>query len=250
MDPLTNLYTWQSPYAYIRNNPIFFVDVNGEGDPLAEMKIRQNQASHLFGKVRTQNGVQNSKNQQGFDYYAPSGTPISAVMDAEVVSIVTNDRGDYGKQIVLKIVADDDANTVYYAFYVHLSEINVQVCDKAAAGKEIGKSGNTGNASTMTGDDQHLHFELRTIQSPGLGLTGRENPNNIVTNKFYSQDPDANTNQTNTGVVKVDINATATKQDKNGTETVLNNYTPDSNVTNTTVTNTTTEGDKKEEGSK
>ena len=36
-DPLMKMYSWQAPYAYIRNNPIFFPDVEGEGDPLAKM---------------------------------------------------------------------------------------------------------------------------------------------------------------------------------------------------------------------
>ena len=79
VDPLTKMYPWQSPYAYIRNNPIFFVDVEGMGDPLAVMQARANRASNLQGIVRTpisgQNaGVPNSQAHQGFDLTAAPGT--------------------------------------------------------------------------------------------------------------------------------------------------------------------------------
>ena len=40
-------------------------------------------------------------------------------------------------------------------------------------------TGNTGNAETMQGDDQHLHFEIRVIELPGKGLSGRINPREL-----------------------------------------------------------------------
>jgi murein DD-endopeptidase MepM/ murein hydrolase activator NlpD len=39
-------------------------------------------------------------------------------------------------------------------------------------GQIIGKTGNTGNANTMKGDDQHLHFEFRKIIFAGTGEEG------------------------------------------------------------------------------
>lgn len=65
------------------------------------------------------------------------------------------------------------------------------------------------NADTFTGNEQHLHFECRAASSLGLGLTGRESPNNIVVTKFHSQD-DSKTDQSNVGVKKVDADNTET----------------------------------------
>ncbi len=113
-------YSWQSPYAYIRNNPIFFVDINGEGDPLASMKIRNNQSSNLFGMVRTySNGT--PKPHQGWDLYAPTGTQVLAVKDATVVA---QSNADYGKSITLKITNAD--GTVYYAFVARTSQTRIE----------------------------------------------------------------------------------------------------------------------------
>ena len=69
------------------------------GDPLSYMQIRRNRASNLFGKVRNNN----TKNHQGFDYYALEGPEVYAVANGEVVYIADPPLGDYGKQIVIKI---------------------------------------------------------------------------------------------------------------------------------------------------
>lgn len=80
----------------------------------------------------------------------------------------------------------------------------------------LGRIGATGNAEE---NDPHLHFEARSERSPGKGLGGRENPNNLVDTKFQSQNENAN--QTLTGVQKVTKTSngyTVTNQNLNGTE--------------------------------
>jgi len=173
-------------------------------DPLETMKIRKNRASNLFGVVRNDN----TKNHQGFDYYAIPGTKIKAVADGIIKRIVNPSNGDYGIQLVLKI-----DNTNYYAFYGHLSKIydTIKINTKVKKGDFLGETGNTGNASGLTGGDQHLHFECRTEIAPGLGLGGRLDPNLIVETKFYTQN--ANKFQTNVGVIKVAAD---------GKETIMN----------------------------
>lgn len=95
-----------------------------------------------------------------------------------------------------------------YAFYAHLSKIDDIVLSAINPdniknnnttnttlffnnppmvynGQMIGKSGCTGNAYNMTGDDQHLHFECRKeIESP-LGFGTRISPNTIVKTQFF-----------------------------------------------------------------
>jgi RHS repeat-associated protein len=230
VDPLSQLYTWQTPYAYIRNNPIVFVDINGEGDPLAKMQIRENRASNMQGMVRTpmkgpNAGIPNAKPHQGFDLYAKQGTPIMAVKDAEVLKVVHDEKGDYGNQITLKIT--NDKGEVRYAQYSHLKHINISATDKNGnptkvnEGDVIGTTGTSGNADP---NSPHLHFEYRDQPSPGKGLGGRLDPNEVLDTKFYSQDPRAD--QKKQGVVKVDKNGNATKMDIGGKTAQLKDYTP------------------------
>jgi murein DD-endopeptidase MepM/ murein hydrolase activator NlpD len=61
----------------------------------------------------------------------------------------------------------------YYYFYAHLSEI--ENVSKGKPGTLIGYTGNSGNAKDTT---PHLHFEMRTVSRPGLGLNGRVSPAN------------------------------------------------------------------------
>lgn len=96
------------------------------GDPLKNMQIRHNRASNLFGKVRNNN----TKNHQGFDYYASVGTNMFAVADGEIVYIVDTESSAYGRQAVLKI-----NDSKYFAFYAHLSKISVGL--NAQVKKEI-----------------------------------------------------------------------------------------------------------------
>lgn len=69
-----------------------------------------------------------------------------------------------------------------FAFYAHLDRIDVKIGQLVKAGTQIGLTGDTGNANGMTTEKKggHLHFEIRTIQNPGLGLGGRINPEPFV----------------------------------------------------------------------
>ena len=77
------------------------------------------------------------------------------------------------KTVVLEMLGRPEK---WYAAYSHLSRIDVELGEPVKIGEQIGLTGNTGNASTMKGLDQHLHFELRTTPTPGKGLEGRLSP--------------------------------------------------------------------------
>lgn len=163
------------------------------GDPVKDPQIRCNRASNLYGRVR-HNADGSLKWHRGFDYYAPIGTPIYSVGDGTVSLI--QEHPDFGLCV---LITHKRPKKIYYSFYAHLSSVSVKTGDNVQKGKVIGKSGKTGNAYNLTGDEVHLHFEYRT--SPKHGDRKQENPNAILKTKFYSADP-KNKWQANVGVVK------------------------------------------------
>ena len=163
------------------------------GDPVKNPKIRCNKASNLYGPVRH---YANGKIRwhRGFDYYAPKGTPVYSVGNG-IVSLVQK-HPDYGLCV---LITHKRPKKTYYSFYAHLSSVSVKYGEKVKKGTVLGKSGTTGNAYNLTGQEEHLHFEYRT--SPKHSDRKQLNPNAILKTKFYSANP-KNKWQANVGVVK------------------------------------------------
>jgi peptidoglycan LD-endopeptidase LytH len=146
------------------------------GWPLKRNRIRRGLVNHTFGMVR-RNADGTKRPHQGWDFEAQDGTPCFAVADGEIVAV--RNGGDYGQQIVLAFDFDFDSDgdrDRLYAFYAHLSRIDVQPLQRVVKGQHIGLTGSTGNAASMTGPDKHLHFEVRSVPVPGRGLAGRYSP--------------------------------------------------------------------------
>lgn len=119
--------------------------------PLRHNEIRKNSVSNTFGMVRKGG----TRAHQGWDFRALPWTSCFAVADGEIA--YTGHRGDFGLLVVLEFTYR--ART-WFAAYAHLSYSHVYYQEKVTAGQLIAETGNTGNASTMTGEDQHLHFEI------------------------------------------------------------------------------------------
>lgn len=124
--------------------------------------------SATFGMVR--NGGKRA--HQGVDLASDNGYRVYAVDDGAIASIQRGSDG-YGMTITLKINGQN-----LWAFYAHLSDVKVSVGDNVKAGACIGLTGSTGNAKGMVdvARGAHLHFEVRTQASVGLGLGGRTDP--------------------------------------------------------------------------
>ena len=135
--------------------------------PLQRNMIRRQVPNNAFGKVR--NG--NTKDHQGWDLYAVPLTPCYAIADGKIVNRYTS--ASYGLVLILEF---EHRDRTLYAVYCHLSFAFVQKGQEVNRSQAIGTTGNSGNAWNMSGEDQHLHFEIRTTPTGGVGLAGRVDP--------------------------------------------------------------------------
>ncbi|MDF9474613.1 peptidoglycan DD-metalloendopeptidase family protein, partial [Bacillus cereus] len=104
-------------------------------------------------------GPRGNKQHKGIDFAAPAGTPILAAKSGTVEFSAFGTQGSfggYGNVVVLKH-ADG-----HYTLYAHMSQRIAQKGEYVQQGQEIGKVGQTGDA---TGN--HLHFELKTAYQFG-----------------------------------------------------------------------------------
>lgn len=119
--------------------------------------------------------VRNGGNRphQGWDLYALPGTPCYAIADGTIP--FARPYSELGNMILLEF---KHRGQPLYAAYCHLSFIVVgeNKHKQIKRGDLIGYTGNTGNAQSMQGEDQHLHFEIRTMAFPSKGLGGRLDP--------------------------------------------------------------------------
>lgn len=133
--------------------------------PLVSNMIRRNKLSNTFGRF----AERTSGTHWGWDFYAKRGTPCFAIADGPVKAVygAATDTGSFGLVVVQEFAFE---GRKLYAAYCHLSAALVQASPHAvAAGTQIGMTGNSGNASTMKGDDEHLHFEIRSSVRPPPG---------------------------------------------------------------------------------
>jgi murein DD-endopeptidase MepM/ murein hydrolase activator NlpD len=139
--------------------------------PLVSNVIRRNKLSNTFGRFPERI----SGTHWGWDFYAEAGTPCFAIADGRIEMVYgsASDTGSFGLVVVLKFV---HGGRTLYAGYCHLSGAVVASGQKVKAGDQVGFTGNSGNANTMTGLDQHLHFEIRTSARPAAGEAHRLSP--------------------------------------------------------------------------
>jgi murein DD-endopeptidase MepM/ murein hydrolase activator NlpD len=94
------------------------------------------------------------RDHEGIDMQAPSGTPVLAAADGEVIYAGNQVRG-YGNMVVLRHASD------MLTVYAHNSLLLVHTGDRIVAGRAIARVGDTGRSTAP-----HLHFEVRLGQVP------------------------------------------------------------------------------------
>ncbi|MBU0827693.1 MAG: M23 family metallopeptidase, partial [Gammaproteobacteria bacterium] len=87
-----------------------------------------------------------------------------------------HDAKGHGKLVVLEFLFQ---GRTLFALYSHLSIVSVARGTKVKQGEVIAYTGTSGNANGMTGEDQHLHFEIRDELEAGRGLGGRVDPKTL-----------------------------------------------------------------------
>jgi murein DD-endopeptidase MepM/ murein hydrolase activator NlpD len=104
-------------------------------------------ATDSFGTRRMFNG-QLASIHRGTDFHAPTGTPVVAANDGQV--IIAQPMFFEGNLVVI------DHGQQFSTLYMHLSKIEVKVGERVKKGQHLGLTGATGR---VTGP--HLHFAAR-----------------------------------------------------------------------------------------
>jgi lipoprotein NlpD len=107
--------------------------------------------AHLVGSPF---GARGPRAHEGIDLPAPTGTPVLAASDGDVVYAGDGIRG-YGDLVVLQHPGD------LLTVYAHNSQLFVTPGQHVRAGERIALVGQTGRAT-----GPHLHFEVRQGQIP------------------------------------------------------------------------------------
>lgn len=165
----------KSYYAIQAANGAYF-NVNGEtlGRGFARYPLtRQPKISSHFNPARRHPVTKRVAPHRGVDFALPTGTPIIAPSDGEVVKVAYQANGA-GRYIVLKHGRN------YKTVYMHLSKALVKPGQQVKRGERIALSGNTGRST-----GPHLHYEFHindrpvnpmTVKLPGsnTGLPAKE----------------------------------------------------------------------------
>lgn len=144
-------YNGEGNYIVTEDNKTFRVPIKFEKENSTNNKVY---ISSFYGeRYLTIAGVTQKNFHRGLDFAIPSGTPIVAAFDGEVIRAEYNKS--YGNVIEIK------HNNTYSTVYAHNAKLISKVGDKVKKGDMIALSGNTG---ISTGP--HLHFEIKVNGNP------------------------------------------------------------------------------------
>ena len=189
-DPGTGRFTQEDPiglagglnlYGFAKGDPVNFSDPFGlcpiekTGRPCLGPLLDAPQVLRTDGNPRVgQFGMTRgggTRPHQGIDILA---TRTQAIIAADKGTVTAAGYSkSYGNYVEIGHPGASGKN-VSFTFYAHMNQpASVGRGDAVTAGQIIGEVGQSGNAG---GTPVHLHFELRSVSMPGLGLSGRDDP--------------------------------------------------------------------------
>ncbi len=161
VDAIHIIHGGKSYYAIQAANGAYF-NVNGEtlGRGFARYPLtRQPKISSHFNPARRHPVTGRISPHRGVDFSLPTGSPIIAPSDGEVLKIAYQANGA-GRYIVLKHGRN------YKTVYMHLSRALVKPGQQVKRGERIALSGNTGRST-----GPHLHYEFHINDRPVNPMT-------------------------------------------------------------------------------
>ncbi|MEW6586431.1 MAG: peptidoglycan DD-metalloendopeptidase family protein [Nitrospirota bacterium] len=163
-------------YRFGSGGEAHYFDAEGRALKRAFLKAPLNfrRISSRFSHNRFHPILRINRPHHGLDYAAPTGAPVSAVGEGNVV--FAGHKGQYGNLVVIR-----HPNS-WKTYYGHLSKIakGVKAGRKIAQGQVIGSVGSTGLAT-----GPHLHYEVRIGNKPTNPLAlkmprGKSVPRNLM----------------------------------------------------------------------
>ena len=148
---------WQSAFGKEATG----YELNLETSPLLGWPIATGYKSRI-GSVWGDARDGGARKHEGIDIMADRGVPVVAVADGIITNVGSNEIGG----LVVSMRPKGSNLSIYYA---HLSQQSVREGQSVTKGQELGKVGNTGNAS---GTVPHLHFGIYDRYSGAINPIG------------------------------------------------------------------------------
>lgn len=137
--------------------------------------IRPDQLTDTFTASRSE-----GRSHDAIDIMAPSGAPVVAAADGEIVKFFDSERGG----ITIYQLTSDGRFMLYYAHLQKRAE-EISVGMRVRKGTTIGFVGDTGNAGA---GNFHLHFSIAIVTDPKRFWSGTNiNPYPLLRNGQYPQ---------------------------------------------------------------
>jgi len=172
VDPLYMKMPWMNPYHYSYDNPIYYLENNGNIPwPISKAKNSTGEGwntKHGFWH-QWRNYYNNNKGgyHQGVDINnniggnTDLGAPIYSTHDGKVVNIKLTTSGGNGREIIIQ--APDGS---FRSVYMHLQTISVKEGEEIKEGQQIGTLGGSGKGEEL-GYSAHLHYQLEKKNGDG-----------------------------------------------------------------------------------